>query len=319
MDTFREFFVQSGDDQKCSVGPEEGSSHDLCGECRHQPEAVHVSRVEEAQQVDCTRNSYETTTDKREASLLPCAGKRPNNRGHKIRQSQNSRNLFPLLLPMAWHCKMDENVQFNCTRDGLQGLIEYAERLETSKACFDGKTRENSSLEDKSQGGSHKPDDKARTSKFETGGAAHRGGNGALPTWTRNCLVHGEGCGHPSHKCKVLMDHAGKVKGQFKASYKDKNDAKSVYKKSQGSKPWQKPNKEQTFSKKEVQAILKRANEKRKESEDSDEEQDRKLNQIGDFLSMTEAMSKMELVHTPFWKTSTSIDYRPVSRDVQTS
>jgi hypothetical protein len=63
-----------------------------------------------------------------------------------------------------------------------------------------------------------------------------------LTTWTRDCLVHGEGCGHSSHKCKVLMDHAGKVEGQqFKASYKDKNDAKSVYKK---------PNKEQTFLKK---------------------------------------------------------------------
>jgi hypothetical protein len=92
------------------------------------------------------------------------------------------------------------------------------------------------------------------------------------------------------------MDHAGKVKGQFKASYKDNNDAKRVYKKSQGSKLWQKPNKEQTFSKKEVQAILKRANEKRKESEDSDEEQDCELNQIEDFSSMTEAMSEMELV-----------------------
>jgi hypothetical protein len=190
---------------------------------------------------------------------------------------------------------MDKNVQFDCTRDGLWGLIEYAERLETSEARFDGKTRENSSPKDKSPGGSHKPDGKARTGKSETGGIAHRG-NGALPTWTCNCLVHGEGCGHPSHKCKVLMDHAGKVKGQFKASYKDKNDAKGVYKKSQGSKLWQNPSKEQTFLKKEVQAILKRVNEKPKESKDSDEEQDRELNQIGDFSSMKEAMSKMELV-----------------------
>jgi hypothetical protein len=174
---------------------------------------------------------------------------------------------------MAWRRKMDENVQFDRTRDGLRRLIEYAERLETSEARFDGKTRENLSSKDKSQGGSHKPDGKARTGKSETGGAAHCG-NGALPTWTCDCLVHGEGCGHPSHKCKVLMDHDGKVKGQFKASYKDKNDAKSVYKKSQGSKLWQKPNKERTFSKTEVQAILKCANESCKESKDSDEEQD---------------------------------------------
>jgi hypothetical protein len=198
--------------------------------------------------------------------------------------------IYFCLLPMAWHCKMDENVQFDHTRDGL-----YAERLETSEAHFAGKTRENSSLKDKSQGGSHKPDGKATTGKSKTGGTAQRG-NGALPTWTCNCLVHGEGCGHPSHKCNVLMDHAGKVKCQFKASYKDKNDPKSEYKKIQGSKLWQKPNKEQTFLKKEAEAILKCANEKHKESKDSDEEQDCKLNQIGDFLSMTEAMSEMELV-----------------------
>jgi hypothetical protein len=38
------------------------------------------------------------------------------------------------------------------------------------------------------------------------------------------------------------------------------------------------------------------ANEKRKESNESDEEQDCEPNQIGNFLSMTDAMSKMELV-----------------------
>jgi hypothetical protein len=41
---------------------------------------------------------------------------------------------------------------------------------------------------------------------------------------------------------------------------------------------------------------LKCTNDKCKESKDLDEEQDCELNQIGDFLPMTEAMSKMELV-----------------------
>jgi hypothetical protein len=41
---------------------------------------------------------------------------------------------------------------------------------------------------------------------------------------------------------------------------------------------------------KQVQAILKCANEKRNENEDSDEEQEQELNQIGEFSSITEAI-----------------------------
>ena len=54
------------------------------------------------------------------------------------------------------------------------------------------------------------------------------------------------------------MDHAEKVKGQFKAQYKDKH----AHKKSSQSKPWKRDNKERTYSKKEVQMLLKRCNER---------------------------------------------------------
>ena len=75
------------------------------------------------------------------------------------------------------------------------------------------------------------------------------------------------------------MDHAEKVKGQFKASYKDKN----VHKKSSQSKPWKKDSKERTYTKKEVQMLLKRTSERLKEKNDSDDEMDKELNQIGKF------------------------------------
>jgi hypothetical protein len=162
---------------------------------------------------------------------------------------------------------MDENVNFDRIRDGLQGLVEYAERLETSEARFDGKLKEKSDLKNKSQEGSKKPDGHAKKGKSETG-RANSDGNRSLPTWTRDCLVHGEGCGHPSHKCKILMDHAGKVKGQFKASYKDK----SVQKKSSQSKPWKKDDKERTWTKKEVQMLLKMQNDRAKKEKEEDEE-----------------------------------------------
>ena len=187
------------------------------------------------------------------------------------------REIYYRLLPMAWRRKMDENVNFDRTRDGLKGLIDYAERLETSEARFDGRTTDKSSSNNKSQVGSKKPEKDAKKGKSEAGSANNRG-NGSFPTWTKDCLVHGDGCGHPSHKCKVLMDHAGKVKGQFKASYKDN---KTVHKKSAPSKPWKKDNKERTYSKKEVQMLLKKTSERLRDKEESDDELDKELNQIG--------------------------------------
>lgn len=204
------------------------------------------------------------------------------------------REIFFRLLPMAWRRKMDENVQFDRTKEGLRGLIEYAERLETSEARFEGKPKENASSKEKSHFGSQKPDGKAKKGKSEAGGAAHRG-NGALPTWTKDCLVHGEGCGHPSHRCKVLLDHATKVKGQFKASFKDKNDAKAVHKKAGAAKSWKKNSSDRTFTKKEVQAIVKRANEKFKEKEEEDE-LDFEMNQIGSFAPDSDSLKDIQMV-----------------------
>ena len=68
------------------------------------------------------------------------------------------------------------------------------------------------------------------------------------------------------------MDHAQKVKGQFKASFKDNK----VHKKSSQAKPWKKDNKERTYTKKEVQMLLKKSNERlqKKQDEESDMEEE---------------------------------------------
>ena len=181
------------------------------------------------------------------------------------------RDIYYRLLPSDWRRKMDENVNFDRNREGLRGLVDYAERLEVSEARFEGKTVEKSNPKQKSRDGSQDQDGKAKKGKSETG-RANNGGNRSLPSWTRDCLVHGPGCGHPSHRCKILMDHAQKVKGQFKASFKDNK----VHKKSSQAKPWKKDNKERTYTKKEVQMLLKKSNERlqKKQDEESDMEEE---------------------------------------------
>ena len=189
------------------------------------------------------------------------------------------REIYYRLLPMAWRRKMDENVNFDRNREGLRGLIEYAERLEVSEARFEGKTKENPTPNDKSQVGSKKADSRAKKGKSETGGA-NSDGNRSTTTGSRDCLVHGPGCGHSSHKCKILIDHAQKVKGQFKASFKDGK----VHKKSTNAKPWKRDNKDRVYTKKEVQMLLKKSNERLKNEKDefSDMEEEVHLQEDSD-------------------------------------
>jgi hypothetical protein len=199
------------------------------------------------------------------------------------------REIYYRLLPMVWRKKIDENINFDRTKEGLKGLVEYAERLETSEARFEGKTRENTSLKDKSPGGNKKPENGQKKGKSETGGANSDRVH-SLPAWTRDCLVHGPGCGHPSHKCKILMSHAEKVKGQFKASYKDK----TVHKKSSSYKGYNKSKQDRTYTKKEVQMMLQRTNERKKEQEEVEEALEQELNQMEDFSMENEELSDVE-------------------------
>ena len=114
-----------------------------------------------------------------------------------------------------------------------------------------------------SQGGSKNPNGNAQKGNSETG-EANSSRQNFTPAWTKDCLVRANACGHLTRKCKLLIDRAVKVKGQFKASYKGSN--KKLFKKGYDPKPW---NKEgavlKNYSRKEVQMLLKRQ-EKRKQN-----------------------------------------------------
>ena len=122
--------------------------------------------------------------------------------------------IFYRLLPAAWRCKMEENVQFDHISKGLRGVVEYAEHLETLESTFDSRGMKDPK---KSQSGKTNSEGHSKGTS-ESGRANGRGSDSFLPKWTKDCLVHGEACGHPSHKCKTLIDHAGKVRGQSKAA-----------------------------------------------------------------------------------------------------
>jgi hypothetical protein len=174
--------------------------------------------------------------------------------------SDELREIFYRLLPAAWRRKMEENVQFDRISKGLRGVVEYAERLETLESRFDSKGTKDSK---KSHSGKTKSEGHSKSFP-ESGKANNRGSDSFLPKWTKDCLVHGEACGHPSHKCKTLIDHAGKVRGQFKAQ---PHGARKAYGKTTNGKPWQKTNQDRSYSKKEVQMLFKRKQEREKATE----------------------------------------------------
>lgn len=66
-------------------------------------------------------------------------------------------------------------------------------------------------------------------------------------------LVHSKGCSHSTHQCKVLTDHARKVKGQYKAQA----PRAKAYKKPATVKSQDNP-RTCTYSQKEVEMLLKR-------------------------------------------------------------
>ncbi|MFM8622679.1 MAG: hypothetical protein ACKOB3_04800 [Holophagaceae bacterium] len=73
-------------------------------------------------------------------------------------------------------------------------------------------------------------------------------------TNNKDCLIHGDNCGHGSHKCKVLMSHATKYREAWNSKPRDKYPAA---KKKQNYKS--KDSNERTYTRNELQAAIKRA------------------------------------------------------------
>ena len=169
------------------------------------------------------------------------------------------REIFYRLLPASWRRKMEENVQFDRTSKGLKGVVEYAERLETLESRFDSRGNKDPK---KSQSGKPKSDGQNKGNS-EPGKANNRGRDFTNKNGARDCLVHGDGCGHSTHQCKTLIDHAGKVRGQFKAQ---PHGQRKAYGKPTTTKPWQKPA-SRTYSRQEVQMLMKRKQERSAKTE----------------------------------------------------
>ena len=51
------------------------------------------------------------------------------------------REIFYRLLPQVWRRKMEENPQVDRVKAGIDGIVEYAERLETMEQVYEGQSQ----------------------------------------------------------------------------------------------------------------------------------------------------------------------------------
>lgn len=167
------------------------------------------------------------------------------------------RGIYYRMLPTSWRRKMDENNMFSQYETPLKDLVDYAERLELTEDKYEKGSsggRYGHSKVRQGQGG------KAKSGSSGNGGSESgnaKGGGASNNSKNRDCLIHGVGCGHGSHQCKVLKAHASKVKAQFEAQpRKFVHKKNNNYKKTNGGT-------ERKYSRAEVQQLMKNFGTKR--------------------------------------------------------
>ena len=148
---------------------------------------------------------------------------------------------------------MEENPQFDRVKAGIDGIVEYAERLETMEQVYKGWSQNGEGKKTKSRGGKPKSDQAKGKSGSESGEHTWYGGSQRK---SKDCMIHGPNCGHSTDECKVLIDHAGKVKAQFQARHPSKKHP--ILRRGTGYKPWKKEEDKtvKVYSAKEVQMLL---------------------------------------------------------------
>jgi hypothetical protein len=147
--------------------------------------------------------------------------------------------LYFRLLPNNWRRKMQENGSFCQYTSDLTTIVEYAERLEVNEGLFNKQKKRKQDGDEPSGGnsqssankkgpGGHRAKGGNPTGKSEADSAK---GNGNSQRFTKqvDCLVHGVGCGHGSHQCKVLKAHSDKVKAQWEARPKQTYKKHQIY------------------------------------------------------------------------------------------
>ena len=145
---------------------------------------------------------------------------------------------------------MDENSMFSQYETPFKDLVDYAERLELTEDRYE-KSGGNRNGASNSRGGQA---GKAKGGNPGNGGpesGVAKGGGASNFSKNRDCLLHGVGCGHNSHSCKVLKAHAAKLKAQHEAQPRKFVHKKNhQYKKNKGGG-------ERKYSRAEVQQLIK--------------------------------------------------------------
>jgi hypothetical protein len=166
--------------------------------------------------------------------------------------------IYYRLLPQHWRRKMEENNLVNMHKSSLLEIIECAERLEVTEGKFENKGKQqkgNAARSASKQGPTGHPASGSSSNGKPESGSAKGSGNFQKKNKQTDCRIHGDNCGHGSHNCKVLMAHAEKVRGIWQAQAPTQK--KGPYKKPQNYK--NKPStEERSYSRKEVQTLLKK-------------------------------------------------------------
>jgi hypothetical protein len=168
------------------------------------------------------------------------------------------------MLPATWRRKMDENQQFDLhgPNNTLRNTVDYAERLEITEARYGGSGTLRGSA---NKQGAAKANRNENSSNGEPrwGDAKHGGNRGN--NRNKDCLIHGKNCGHSSHECKMLIDHAEGARKIYETNklYNKKYGKKDFGKSSSAAKKHQQykqnlKSSERTFTREEVHAMLKK-------------------------------------------------------------
>ena len=154
------------------------------------------------------------------------------------------------LLPNPWKAKMNAAEGFDLDDRSLDDIVNFAEQVEIQEGILESKKKSNENKNGHYKGQLNRGAARSSFSGDSVSNARNTGGR-----QSKDCLIHGVGCGHDSHQCKVLRDQASKMRGQYLAKFKD--TSKSVHKKNQY-KPWEKKDKKQ-YSCSEVENLLQRS------------------------------------------------------------
>lgn len=178
---------------------------------------------------------------------------------NKIESSELVYIYYNRLMPTSWKRKVDEQNVVSPFKDGLATLVDFAERIQIAEERYGafpagsvskGSAVKPRSAEDKSSGNSYGGPASGSAKRGEFHERNNKGGS-------KNCLIHGDNCGHGSHNCKVLQSHATKYRAAWDSKPRNKYPAAKKHQDYKHNKKT--ASGDRTWTRAEVQAIVKNA------------------------------------------------------------